>query len=551
VVVGVTARAYQTRPAVQTLQEAGPWLGVRDDLSPNVASDKWLRALQNGYVVHEDIGPAIEGRPGFAQMGSQLGSSGKRTGLRAYQFTTRAGVQYTVAIVGGQFYTYNWSTDVWTEVVTVANLTSASITLSETAPVYCVTFADKLIVSDGVNVPWAWSGASGAGGLTKLTYCPVLFGQPVVYYAKLFGIKSTERSTIVWSEEADPNVGYEATISGRVYNNAWTVGQTDQNTLFALAATNRAMYLFRARSITEISGAVADDFRTTGTLPAVSSVVGCQSPGGVVVVDEDIWFWSSDNQPRVIRAGGGLAPESNAMGQTVRYSPLSTAALANVRAVYVDYASVVLFGFPESGSTVPTAYLAMSTNTGAYVGLWRGWQCTTLDIVRDGNGTPRMMHLGGSTAGASADGYAYVHGRPELSLWSDALQGGSQVIAHALTTGYLLWDAAEEHRLDRLTVSFLTTTGLTNCGATVTTPSGVSAVQAFAVVSSGTALWDQVTWDNFVWAGASSELRADLGRADEGRWLVVQLTHGTLTERWTINRLRLEAFRRDARPDIN
>ena len=99
--------------------------------------------------------------------------------------------------MGGKFYTYNWGTDVFTEVVTAANFTTASITLSSTAKCYAVTMADKMVVTDGVNTPWMWDGTTGASGLTKLTNCPVLYGRPTVYYAKLFGIKNTERSTMV------------------------------------------------------------------------------------------------------------------------------------------------------------------------------------------------------------------------------------------------------------------------------------------------------------------------------------------------------------------
>ena len=547
----MTARPYAVRPARRVTLEAGPWRGVRDDLSPNAASPEWLQALTNGYLDNLATGPTIVGRPGFSQLGAQLASGGTRTVQRCYQFTKLAGTQYTVAIVNGEIYTYDWATDTTTKVVTTANLTTASVTLSSTAKVYAVTFADDMVISDGVNAPFTWDGTSGAGGLTALTNCPVLYGQPVVYYAKLFGIKNTERSTIVWSEEADANVGYEALIGGRQYNNAWTIGQTDQRPLYALAATNRALYLFRARSITEVLGAVADDFQTTGTREAVSSVIGCQSPDGVTVVNEDVWFWSADHAPYVIRAGGGLQEVAEGLVRATSGSPKTVAALAAVVSVYVDFARAVAFGLPAFGGSVPSLYVLVSVETGTCIGIWQGWTCATLDVVTDDNGRDRLVHGGGSSATTSAAGYLYAFGRPGLTIWTDEFAAADAPIAHSLTTGYLLWDAALQHRLDRVTVSHTTASGLTGCSLDVVTPDGVGTVQSFAVSGAGGMVWNQDDWDEEDWAGTAVEAPADLGRAEEGRWFQVRVAHATAAEEWGVNRIRLEAFVRDARTGVN
>src|SRR3990167_7278799 len=213
-----------------------PLRAVRDAKQPPARQQDELLSFLNCYPQDTEVGPVLVGRPGFGLMGVQLGSGSNRRGQLVAQFTKRAGTTYTVVICGGKFYAYDWGTDTFTEVLDSTDFSGASITLSATAKCYATTFADKLLVSDGVNVPWAWDGTSH-GGLTKCTNAPVIYGPPVVYYAKWFGIKNTARSTPVWSEEGEVNLGFEA--GG--YNNAWDLIQTRTEGLTALAASNQAL----------------------------------------------------------------------------------------------------------------------------------------------------------------------------------------------------------------------------------------------------------------------------------------------------------------------
>src|SRR2546430_9136670 len=105
--------------------------------------------------------------------------------------------------------------------------------LSTTAAIDAVNFANKLIITDGINTPVAYDGTS----FTVLTNCPVLFGPPTVYYAKLFGITASDHHQLVWSEENDPTTGY--TAGG--FNNAWILGQTKQDAITRLLGTNAAL----------------------------------------------------------------------------------------------------------------------------------------------------------------------------------------------------------------------------------------------------------------------------------------------------------------------
>lgn len=273
--------------------ETGPWTGMYYAHPP--VSDQRVFMAFNGYV---DESGSYRSRPGSYR----IASTALGRGQLVYQFTKIDGTQYTVGIAGGKFYTLNWATGVWTEVVTGANFATATITVSSTARCYAVTLNDKMIVSDGVNKPWSWDGQSGAGGLTSLTNAPVFYGQPTVYYAKLFGIKNTERSTVVWSEENDPTTGYEA--GG--FNNAWTLSQTGSDPLFAIRATNEGLYYWRQRSIGVVRGAVDTDFVNSGVLDAVSNLVGTRSPAGVLYYGGSFYFPDEYGRPTMFESGGGV-----------------------------------------------------------------------------------------------------------------------------------------------------------------------------------------------------------------------------------------------------
>lgn len=255
-----------------------------------------LRYLSNGYILPG--GQAVQ-RPQFDLLGWTLGT---KTQL-LYDFWTTAGVQHTVAIIDGEITEYNWSTDTSSTVVSTANLTSASIVLSTTARCYAVTFDNKMIISDGTNTPFAWDGTSGAGGLTELTNAPVFFGQPTVYYGKLFAIKNTDQLTIVWSEENDPTTGYEA--GG--FNNAWTLGQTNSEHLVGILGTNEALYYWRKTGIGIIRGAVTPDFSSSGTHDAVSESLGLIHTSVRLYTDGRVFFADQYRRPWML-VGGTLEP---------------------------------------------------------------------------------------------------------------------------------------------------------------------------------------------------------------------------------------------------
>lgn len=261
-------------------KELGPFVGVRDRVDPFAVDPTYLSYARNIYP-DSPTGGAWRTRPAIPRLNlaAPLGTAGARAGQCVFQHTALDGTEYTVCFGGGKMYRYDWSTGLFTD------KTPGGIVISQTSRIYCVTFADYMMVHDGVNRPWKYNWAtSTASYLTDLAYA--LYGPWAVYYAKLFAIKNSERNKIVWSEELDPDTGYENVL----YLNRWTLGQTDQEGLEGLAATNAALYYFRPTSIGTITGAVTSDFQSQGTRDGVSTDVGTRSPASIYTYDDSIWF---------------------------------------------------------------------------------------------------------------------------------------------------------------------------------------------------------------------------------------------------------------------
>jgi hypothetical protein len=507
------------------LYPAGPWAGMRDSLDPVVAGRDRARLLQNVYPLDPVRGSAVVGRPGFQQAGSQLGAANKRTGQLVFEYTKRDGTTKTVAIVGGQgLYTFNWSTRAWSQVVTVANLTTASVTLSETARCYACTFTDKLVVSDGVNKPFLWDGTSGAGGLTSLTNSPVLYGQPVVYYAKLFGIKNTERSTLVWSEENDATTGYEA--GG--YANAWTLAQTNSEGFYALCATDEALYCFRARSITKVLGAVTPDFQSSGTREGVSEDTGTASPASVVRTSNgNIYFTDSLGRPQAIVGGRIMDPPLwSDVRETVRGVDTTASVLAVAQSWYDPETRTVGLGFAELGTTVCATSIQVSPLTSAPVGVFRGYPFDRIATVYNASVRRVVMHL-------STDGYAYDHGTEDGSLWDDGLNAGTVAITHRVVSMPLGFDTSQDKHWSRLDLSLRIASTMT-LSITYETPRGNnSAISVSASAPGGYSLVGSAIVDtDRIASGDWLELHRAVGWNGHGRWLAWTVEHATAGERF-------------------
>lgn len=208
-----------------------------------------------------------------------------------------------VVMSGGELYEMDGSTGVLTKRISAANLATAGITLNTTSYAWMVQFARVVVVADGTgNIPFTWDGTAN-GGLVKLTNAPSnrsTYVCPTVYYGKLFFAKATG-PTIVWSEENQPNVGYEA--GG--YNNAWDLTQTGGGSIFGLLGTNDGLYFWRHQTAGVIRGPATSTFQSDGTLDSISQQTGIMIEVRPAVAGGAIWWVAADGRPMAYRADVG------------------------------------------------------------------------------------------------------------------------------------------------------------------------------------------------------------------------------------------------------
>jgi hypothetical protein len=534
--MGSGGRAVALRPKKALLEAQAGWIGVRDLRDRTAAKPILAAAMENMYPKDAAVGAGIFARPGFLR--THTGALAAVEIQAIGQLSKTDGTEVTWALAGGQLYAYNWATNSWgSPVVTTANFTTATVTVATNVRVFSTQFVDNVIFSDGTNRPFMWDGTSGAAGLTDLTNAPVAYGKPVVYYAKLFFIKATERSTIVWSEENDPNVGYEA--GG--YNNAWTLGQTDQDELFALIPTNEALYYQRQFSTSAIWGQVTPNFQTTGVREAVSQTVGTASPGGWVVVGSRVYFLDALGRPQVIEEGSGLADPGPWHHARLLSEGVTKSKLIIGQAIYSPDLDLVLFGVPTANDEHLDQVLTLSPDSGVVSGIFTDYETGTgvqvLATVKDQNEFERTMY-------GTLDGYVFVQALSTGSDWDDHDTAGASVaVPHVHETAPFFYAVRESKILDRVDLS-LVSAGLSGLSLRVRTE---RTLYDYGLVWDDTAvsgaLWDLAIWDADIWDGdAQREIRASFGLDQYGRWFQVRIEHEALGESLGVLAVMAEAY---------
>jgi len=468
---------------------------------------------------------------------SALGAAGVRTCQVLKTWTRATGTRLTTAIVGGKIYSYDWGTSAWTELVTAANLASKSITLSSSARVALVPFADGVVVSDGVNTPFWWDGSSGATGLSKMTNAPVFYGPPTVYYSRLVGIKATDRATMVWSEPGQPNTGYEA--GG--YNDAWDNPGSYADPLVVLIGTNEALYVFRERVAVAVTGAVTSDWATAGTRANLSESVGTLSPWAAMAVSQGVLVVDADAQPWLFRYG---QPEPSPLWtncrQTVRGTP--RAALGNLQTVADDCTNSLLIGYAEVGQTDPTLWLCFNQDDLRFVGVWSwGAAAQCAGPVIDASGIARWAHAGVD------DGRIYVHGDLEVGPWNDTLAAGTRYIAHALVSSPLGYDLDRELVIDQIEAA-VTGSNVTQVSVSYETPRGQGSTLNVSFSAATGFSWDVDSWDAGDWAGVTRDASLRVGIRGRGRWIRAIVLHAEDNEPFGLTVLRVRAFAAQGNP---
>lgn len=519
--------------------EVGGWLGMDDTPEPVAADLRFAGRAQNVYLPPKSAGTRYVGRPGTSLAGAQLGTLGNRTAQFVGQLTKQDGTEYTVEVLQGEVYTYSWGSNAWAKVVSTANLTTASITLSGTARVHGVVFANTLVLSDGVNTPFTWDGTSGAGGLVKLTNAPVFYGQPVVYYSKLFAIKAAERDTMVWSEEATANTGYEA--GG--YTNAWTVPNPVNDRMVALAADNASLTVLWTRSATTIQGAVSTDFATAGTRASVSATIGTGSPSSVRALDEGVFHVDQDGRPHIIPAG---ASQPMPLYERCRefLSGINRTALDKVLVVEDRATETLKVGYVGASSTYVDTWLVYTRDGGklTLTGTETGYTAQAAGMVKNGSGRWVWMHAGAD------DGYAYAHGTPDDGPWTDASGSSTLPITRDLWSMPMGNDADAEKLFDQVSVQGYAATDQT---VTVNLETNRGAALGLTVTLAGDgAAFDSAVFDTDVFAQATNDRRTRIGFLRRGRWAILKVSQASTSQQFGIEGARVVAFTDAMEPSL-
>jgi hypothetical protein len=379
----------------------GPWTGCFQSWDVAPEPTKELYTAYNVVFRNTQAGLAAQIRPGFQNLG-QLGTAdsailcteagvdittevggtdflatdGHRTPQCVYQHTRVDGTNEPYLFVGGRM--YRWNADPSSPVFT--DMTPTTLRIDPDARVFCTSFSDRLIVNDGVNQPWTYNPATATATLIPYNTAAstwTAYGQPVVYGAKLFFILNTvagvsARTDFIWSEEATPLVGYQQ--DG--YDNSWTFTQTKADPLYALSATNAALYIFRQDSISAVYGAVSSAFQTTATQDAVSLTVGTTSPASVVQVGNLIYWLDRLGRPYRMTVGGQPAAIwkqlQDGVDSNIAASTLSTSQLERWgSAGYHMELGVVGFAIWTVFSGIPSGTLYMfDAEAGVFAGAW-------------------------------------------------------------------------------------------------------------------------------------------------------------------------------------
>lgn len=523
--------------------EDGPWEGMLDSISPTAqATGKYLLG-QNIYPLDPDLGDGMVGRPGVKQMGAQL--PGRAQG--SFQFTKSTGFEATVQVAGGRFYTFNWGTLAWTEVLTTAQLGAAGIVIDPAAQnVAFLNFSDRLVVSDGTHKLWDWDGTTG-GGLRNLVNSEPMYGQPRITYDRIVGIVVGEPKTIIWSNTDDATTGYRA--GG--FNNAWSLTQNDPNRLYALLATNNVTYAIRARSALPLEGAPGDNWSTDNTRDSISDTFGTLSPFAAILHDVNAFVVDADLHPQFLRPGGaGFIPIWRELRETTKRISKSPGIASKVQTVFYSPASLFLVAYPDSGANECNAILVYDAKgeLPRAVAVWRGWEVTSMAMVKDGSGRPVWIH-------GDSLGYLYQHGNPDddTFLTDDALVTGTVAIEHLFEQQPQGVSTKTEKIFDRADFVVRQEAAVMTLNLSLTTPHGTSIEQQVVLGAPTTGFDDLPGFDDLLFdsVGGSTTLEqhSDVGLDGYGRWGKLKIRHATLGERFGLEAIRLTTYVTDDDPE--
>jgi hypothetical protein len=319
-------------------------------------------------------------------------------------------------------------------------VTPGGVTIDPIARVYITPFSDRIVVNDGVHIPWVGSNLQaspitgtnidyeGDGSYWRAYGPAVVFQGSIVFLVRENrGERRTAR--IGWCEPDDPFTGYHQTN----FDNEWDVIQNDADSIFALWGTNLALDYFRDAAIGYLSGDLFNSFRTTATTDAIADEVGSRAPAAMVSWGDFIFFVDSAGRVHRIQQGGGLDARWKDMRRVVTQAPTGFVGVTSrtACAAHVPELDLVLFAIWPPDATqldpqFPTTLYAFDAASGQYVGEWTigpGIAVHAIGTMISVDGRKRLVVLG--TAAAEAvqvpdnGGFLWVLSSLADGLWTD------------------------------------------------------------------------------------------------------------------------------------
>lgn len=482
--------------------------GVSADPSEAHQSSRLIDALN--VVPHQGVGrPRVVTRPGFEYNAGPGAASGDSLAV--------GGEPVPWVIQGGVLYSFAPATSTWS---TLQDLTVAPYSLNVGVGLWdTAAFAGGVVVSDGTNKPVYWDGSTTSPVLTVMTNCPVLYGRPAVYYGKLFGIKNTERDTIVWSEENDPFTGYEA--GG--YNNAWTLDQTGTLSLQGLIGTNEGLHYFRQSAIGTIRGPVTTAFQASGVVDDVSVTTGTDAFRTITYADGWVFFLDSYRRAWRFRAGDSLGTTLQSLWPDQDRIEQSLTSRLLWKGVVIPRWGVVAFSVDPNFLGALQELRLFELQSGAYMGRWSGLVFRNMASLNDQTWPGALMVQGGTSQYYFLTDDLYGNRK-----FVDGSSVGDTAFEAAIETRFVFADSRATKHFGRMDSVFVCGTGSDQLTPTVEVESSEGSTAS-------------VTLPQFVAADATRKTRrVPVGLDVHGRWCSVRISD-TVSFEWGLESLSLEA----------
>jgi hypothetical protein len=442
----------------------GPGKGVLDSEDPFDDTKDGLLFWQdavNVFIPDPGRGSGTYQRPAFALMNpsNQLGGANHQ-GQGVFHHTAADGTEYNFKAVSGRLYRSSADETAQTDV------TPAGITISGAlgTRVFMLSFADKLIVSDGVNRPWYGTNLSS----TPITGTQIQFdignslwnAQHMTEYsgALVFVLKTVagvfQQSTIAWSAPNDPTQGYFNVVAGISVDYTWILTQTGSTPLYAIWGTNMALLYWRDDSMGGLTGPIGPNFENSSTHDAIDFKIGTRSPASIAQIGSSIFFADTEGRPQLYRVGNPLEPLWLQMRTVVDQSrtdaPSSTAVTACSAILPALSLWIVALWSPVPATNLcPNMAFAFDVKTGTYVGRWiigPGVNIEAMGLLKDQNGASELVVIG-SLVAAGANGFGgYVWRLTDVheNVWLDSGITSPNVAVQTQRLAYgtdVMWNA--------------------------------------------------------------------------------------------------------------